>query len=126
MLDTPNKHKTPQQWQAILDDFARSGLKQSAYCKLHGIPSSTFSQWKHKLNKPLAEANPGSSQKPSSLSPEKTTKLIPLLSAKSEPSASKPCTTIKAYLKNSLMLEWPEYTCQTYIANLLRALSHGI
>ncbi|WP_414929948.1 IS66 family insertion sequence element accessory protein TnpA [Vibrio jasicida] len=34
--------RTPQEWQHIVQDFYRSGLSSSEFCKLHNINIKTF------------------------------------------------------------------------------------
>lgn len=44
----PTKKRTfrsRSQWQAIVNDFHRSGFTQIAFCQQHGIPVSSLSRW---------------------------------------------------------------------------------
>jgi len=37
------------QWQAWVDEQARSGLSQQAFCRQAGLPVSSFKLWKRRL-----------------------------------------------------------------------------
>lgn len=37
--------RSRSQWQAIVNDFHRSGLSQVAFCQQHSIPVSSLSRW---------------------------------------------------------------------------------
>jgi transposase-like protein len=41
--------RTRSQWQTVLDDFNRSGLSKVAYCKQHGIATSSLNRWQRIL-----------------------------------------------------------------------------
>jgi len=39
---------SPEQREALLDEFERSGLSGMAFCKLHGLVYPTFATWRKK------------------------------------------------------------------------------
>lgn len=39
---------SPEQREALLDEFERSGLSGMAFCKLHGLVYPTFASWRKK------------------------------------------------------------------------------
>lgn len=51
-----NKTSRSQQrrtfWRAHLEAWSDSGLRQSDYCRIHGLAPQQFSHWKHKLLSP--------------------------------------------------------------------------
>ena len=42
--------RTPQEWKYIVQDFYRSGLSSSEFCKLHDINIKTFSNNRRKFS----------------------------------------------------------------------------
>ena len=42
-------HRSPRQWQSLLDDFHRSGLTKVAFCKQHGVAASSLNRWQQML-----------------------------------------------------------------------------
>lgn len=44
--------RSPDQWQAIVDQFETSGLAQRAFCQQAGISYGTFSRWRRQLQTP--------------------------------------------------------------------------
>lgn len=50
-------HRSPEQWQALLDQYEASGLSQQAFCQQTGLSYGTFSRWRRRLlcDRPLAE-----------------------------------------------------------------------
>ena len=50
-------HRSPEQWQALLDQYESSGLSQRAFCQQAGLSFGTFSRWRRSLlaDKPPAE-----------------------------------------------------------------------
>ena len=57
----PHKQKnrvmrTEGQWQALLDEFNTSGLTRSAFCKQHGIATSSLYRWQKVLTGPSPAA----------------------------------------------------------------------
>ena len=53
----PPQHSKPKkrinrsrsQWQSLLDDFHRSGLTKVAFCKQHGVATSSLNRWQRML-----------------------------------------------------------------------------
>lgn len=41
--------RSPEQWQAIVDQFEASGLTRRAFCQQAGIAYGTFSRWRGRL-----------------------------------------------------------------------------
>ncbi|MGY5615409.1 IS66 family insertion sequence element accessory protein TnpA [Vibrio brasiliensis] len=41
--------RTPDDWQAIIDQFQTSGLKASEFCRQNNITASNFYVWRKKL-----------------------------------------------------------------------------
>lgn len=37
--------RTPEQWQALLEEFNNSGLTRAAFCKKHRIATSSLYRW---------------------------------------------------------------------------------
>ena len=37
--------RSRSQWRSLLDDFHRSGLTKVAFCKQHGVASSSLNRW---------------------------------------------------------------------------------
>ena len=50
---TPHRHRyqrrTPEQWQALLDEHQQSGLSQKAFCLGKDLLPATFRNWKRRL-----------------------------------------------------------------------------
>ncbi|CAH1600880.1 hypothetical protein THF1C08_620010 [Vibrio jasicida] len=46
--------KTPQEWQHIVQNFYRSGLSSSEFCKLHDINIKTFGNNRRKFSDLIA------------------------------------------------------------------------
>ena len=44
-----SKRRSKNEWQALIDEQATSGLTQRAFCDQRGIPLATFGYWKRKL-----------------------------------------------------------------------------
>jgi hypothetical protein len=49
---------SPQQREALLDEFERSGLSGMAFCKLHGLVYPTFASWRKKRRERPAPGSP--------------------------------------------------------------------
>jgi len=49
-LSRVNKHRSVQQWYAIVEQYHEQSLSVEAYCKTLGIGTSSFYKWRHKLN----------------------------------------------------------------------------
>lgn len=60
----PNKrvHRSPEQWQSLVDQFERSGLSQRAFCKETGLPYGTFARWRRRLQADTAVGDAGNKQ----------------------------------------------------------------
>jgi putative transposase len=43
-------HRTPEQWQAYLDQQAQSGLSVKDYCQEQSLAPSNFYSWRKKLS----------------------------------------------------------------------------
>ena len=44
------KHRTPEQWQALVDQHRASGLSASQFCKQENIGYSSFCNWRKRLS----------------------------------------------------------------------------
>ncbi len=44
-------HRSPHQWQALLDDFHRSGLPKEAFCKQRGVATSSLNRWQRVIER---------------------------------------------------------------------------
>ena len=42
-------HRSPEQWQVLLEQYERSGLSQRAFCQQAGLCCGTFSRWRRRL-----------------------------------------------------------------------------
>ena len=42
-------NRSRSQWQSLLDDFHRSGLTKVAFCKQHGVATSSLNRWQRML-----------------------------------------------------------------------------
>ena len=49
-------HRSPEQWQGLLNQYERSGLSQRAFCQQAGLSHGTFSRWRRRL---LGDRPPG-------------------------------------------------------------------
>ncbi len=45
------KHKTPQEWEAIVSGQEQSGLTNKEYAELVGVSLSSFMEWKQRFKK---------------------------------------------------------------------------
>ncbi len=43
-------NRSRSQWQLLLDDFHRSGLTKVAFCKQHGVATSSLYRWQRMLD----------------------------------------------------------------------------
>ncbi len=48
--------RNAEQWQAIMEAFADSGLTQEAFCAQESLAMSTFSKWRRQLMSTAADA----------------------------------------------------------------------
>ncbi len=60
MSETPRRHvrRSPSEWQQLIDEQARSGLSQTAFCAARAVSTTSFQHWKRRL---AAGASPSSS-----------------------------------------------------------------
>ncbi|MBB5353429.1 hypothetical protein HNR46_003690 [Haloferula luteola] len=49
---------SPEQREALLDEFERGGLSGMAFCKLHGLVYPTFASWRKKRREKPAAGSP--------------------------------------------------------------------
>lgn len=47
----PNRrvHRSPEQWQALVDQFEQSDLSQREFCQQKRLAYGTFSRWRRRL-----------------------------------------------------------------------------
>lgn len=48
---------TPQQWQALVQEYAHSGMPRESFCRSRNINKHTFSYWQQKLKQNAAPAS---------------------------------------------------------------------
>ena len=56
------KHRTPEQWQALVDQQRDSGLSASKFCKQENIGYASFCNWRKRLSDPSTNDSAGSSE----------------------------------------------------------------
>ena len=49
MSFSPNRKRSPEQWQQLVEAQAASGQTQVAFCAEHGLSKSSFQLWKRRL-----------------------------------------------------------------------------
>ena len=49
MAERKYNRRTPEQWQAHIDQQVQSGLSIKQYCKEHGLAASNYYHWRKKL-----------------------------------------------------------------------------
>jgi len=51
MTETTRRHvrRSPNDWQQLIDEQARSDLSQSAFCATHALSLTSFRHWKQRL-----------------------------------------------------------------------------
>ena len=51
MTDTrqPYTRRSPEQWQALIDQWQHSGLSVPVFCKQHGLGNASFYKWRQRL-----------------------------------------------------------------------------
>jgi len=54
------KHRTPEQWQALVDQQRDSGLSASQFCKQENVGYASFCNWRKRLSDPSTEETSGS------------------------------------------------------------------
>ncbi len=55
-------HRTPEQWQALVDQQRDSGLSASKFCKQENIGYASFCNWRKRLPDPSTNDSAGSSE----------------------------------------------------------------
>jgi len=56
------KHRTPEQWQALVNQQRDSGLSASKFCKHENIGYASFCNWRKRLSAPSTGDSAGSSE----------------------------------------------------------------
>ena len=52
------KHRTAEQWQALIDQQRDSGLSATQFCKEHALGYASFCNWRKRLSdQPVGEAS---------------------------------------------------------------------
>jgi hypothetical protein len=54
------KHRTPEQWQALVDQQRVSGLSAPQFCKQENIGYASFCNWRKRLSDPSTDDSAGS------------------------------------------------------------------
>ena len=56
MTETTRRHvrRSPNDWQQLIDEQARSGVSQRAFCAARALSLNSFQHWKRQLAVPLA------------------------------------------------------------------------
>ena len=56
MTETPRRHirRSRNHWQQLIDEQARSGLSQRAFCAARALSVKSFQHWKRQLAAPVA------------------------------------------------------------------------
>jgi hypothetical protein len=56
MTKTPRRHirRSRNHWQQLIDEQARSGLSQRAFCAARALSVKSFQHWKRQLAAPVA------------------------------------------------------------------------
>ncbi|WP_300499690.1 IS66 family insertion sequence element accessory protein TnpB [Marinobacter sp.] len=49
------KHRTPEQWQALVDQQRTSGLSAPQFCKQENIGYASFCNWRKRLSDPSTD-----------------------------------------------------------------------
>jgi hypothetical protein len=51
MTEIPRRHvrRSPSEWQQLIDEQARSGLSQTAFCAARTVSTTSFQHWKRRL-----------------------------------------------------------------------------
>ena len=53
------KHRTPEQWQALVDQQRVSGLSAPQFCKQEKIGYASFCNWRKRLSDPSTDESSG-------------------------------------------------------------------
>jgi putative transposase len=56
------KHRTPEQWQTLVDQQRDCGLSASKFCKQENIGYASFCNWRKRLSDPSTNDSAGSSE----------------------------------------------------------------
>jgi hypothetical protein len=56
------KHRTPEQWQTLVDQQCASGLSASQFCKQENIGYASFCNWRKRLADPSTDDSAGSGE----------------------------------------------------------------
>ena len=56
------KHRTPEQWQALVNQQRDSGLSASKFCKQENIGYASFCNWRKRLSDPSTDDSAGSGE----------------------------------------------------------------
>ena len=56
------KHRTPEQWQTLVDQQRDSGLSASKFCKQESIGYASFCNWRKRLSDPSTHDSAGSGE----------------------------------------------------------------
>ncbi|WP_255319135.1 IS66 family insertion sequence element accessory protein TnpA, partial [Vreelandella aquamarina] len=56
------KHRTPEQWQTLVDQQRDSGLSASKFCKQENIGYASFCNWRKRLSDPSTHDSAGSGE----------------------------------------------------------------
>lgn len=49
MKSISRKHRSPEQWRALIQQWQQSGLSASAFCKQNDLGYASFCQWRKRL-----------------------------------------------------------------------------
>jgi len=60
MSETPRRHvrRRPSEWRQLIDEQARSGLSQTAFCAARSVSTTSFQHWKRQLAATAAPSSP--------------------------------------------------------------------
>ena len=53
------KHRTPEQWKALIDQQRSSGLSAAQFCKQEDIGYASFCNWRKRLSNPSTDESSG-------------------------------------------------------------------
>ena len=56
------KHRTPDQWQALVNQQRDSGLSARQFCEQENIGYASFCNWRKRLSDPAADDSAGSGE----------------------------------------------------------------
>ena len=59
MTETTRRHvrRSPSEWQQLIDEQARSGVSQTAFCAARTVSTTSFQHWKRQLATPAAPSS---------------------------------------------------------------------